>query len=181
MEKGSAETKKIKKIAIIGPESTGKSSLSVQLADYYKTVWVPEYAREYVGNLNRKYTLDDVIKISETQHKQIDEKLKEANKFIFVDTEDVINKIWCDVVFRTCPDVIEHRITNYPFDLYLLLMPDLPWQEDPLRENPDKREHLYSLYKHELENRNLPFSEISGFNEKRLENAVKVIEEYFGG
>ncbi len=179
MEEISAELKSVKKVAVIGPESTSKSSLCAQLAGYYNTVWVSEYAREHVGNLKRKYTLEDILIISETQHKQIEEKLKEANKFIFVDTEDIINKIWCDIVFRTCPEVIEQRITNYPLHFYLLLQPDLPWIEDPLRENPHRREHLYSLYKDEIVKRNLPFAEINGLGEKRFENAIEAIEKYF--
>jgi NadR type nicotinamide-nucleotide adenylyltransferase len=181
MEKRSEKNTGVKKIAVIGPESTGKSTLSEQLANYFGTIWIPEYARKYVGELKRKYTLDDIVKISETQHSEIDEKIKEANKFIFVDTEDIINKIWCDIVFRVCPDVIESRITNYPFDFYLLLKPDLPWIADPLREYPDrdKREHLYELYKQELTGRNLPFAEVSGFDEQRFENALKAVSDYF--
>lgn len=179
MEERSAENRNIKRIAVIGPESTGKTTLSEQLASHFNTVWVPEYAREYIEKLNRKYTLEDIITISETQHRQIEERIKKANKFIFVDTEDIINKIWCDTVFRTCPEVIEHRITGFAFDLYLLLMADLPWIEDPVRENPDKREYLYELYKDELINRNLPFEEISGINEARFQNAKEIIRKKF--
>lgn len=76
----------IKKIAITGPESTGKSLLAEQLARYYNTVYVPEYAREYIDNLNKPYNFDDILKIAKAQLKN--EKLLEtkANKILFCDT-----------------------------------------------------------------------------------------------
>ena len=87
MEKRNEKTgNRSKRIVIIGPESTGKTALCKKLSEYYKTVWVPEYAREYVENLNREYEYKDLIKIAEKQISEFNNDYSNADKFIFFDT-----------------------------------------------------------------------------------------------
>jgi len=135
------------KIAITGPESTGKSVISQQLADHYTTVWVPEYARVYLLQIERSYNYDDILQIAKGQMES--EKAFEpiANGLMFSDTELLVTKIWCEVKFGKCHRWIEDNIWMQDYDLYLLMDIDLPWEYDPMREHPARREFLFNLYK----------------------------------
>lgn len=166
----------IKKIAITGPESTGKSCLAEQLANRFHTIWVPEYAREYLGKATGKYGLDDIVTISHKQFDLINASLNHANELIFSDTEMLVCMIWSEFVFGKVPSEIENAFHKQDFDLYLLCDIDLPWEPDPLREHPDKRAEIFQMYLTALKTNNLPFEIISGIGEHRLERAVQAIE-----
>lgn len=169
----------LKKIAILGPESTGKTELSEKLAKYFNTEWVEEYARTYVATLNRKYTLDDIVIISKKQLEIEREKEKLANQFLFIDTELIIAKVWAEDVFKTCPEFIIQELDKQKYDLYLLTHPDLPWINDGIRENPHRREYFFNIYKNELIFRKFPFIEIKGQGEARIKNAINSIIQHF--
>jgi NadR type nicotinamide-nucleotide adenylyltransferase len=166
----------IRRIAITGPESTGKTWLSKKLAQYFNTVWVEEYAREYLQSNGQDYRFEDIVKIAEGQKKREEALLLKANKMLFSDTEPVVTKIWSEVVFGKCDRRIENEIINNPYDLYLLCYPDLPWEPDPLRENPDNRLELFELYRKELLKHKLNFKIVKGNGEKRFENARRFVE-----
>ena len=168
-----------KRIAITGPESTGKSELAKGLAGRYNTLWVPEYAREYLNKLGRPYEYEDILSIAKGQVSGEEEQLEKAQGFLFVDTEMIVLKIWCEVKYKKCHQWILDQLEKQQYDLYLLPDIDLPWQPDPLREHPDKRKELFDLYLDELKRRNLPFEIVDGFGEQRLANAVKCIEKRF--
>jgi Predicted ATPase/kinase involved in NAD metabolism len=163
------------RIAITGPESTGKSWLAENLAKTYHTTWVPEYAREYLEKLNRPYTYDDILAIAHGQMESEDSALQMADKFLFGDTECMVTKIWCDVKFERCHPWIIKQIEQRPYDLYLLCDIDLPWQPDPQREHPHLRKYLFDLYCTELTDRRLSFGIVKGIGEARLECAVEII------
>ena len=170
---------KTKKIAITGPESTGKSFLSKQLAAYFQTIWVPEFAREYLKELDRPYEENDILIIAKGQLEKENSLLIEAKDYIFCDTEAIVTKIWSEVKYGRCHPWIEKQISIHPYDLYLLCNIDLPWENDPLREHPDKREFLFKLYVKELNKHHLPYTVVSGTGNSRLHNAIKAIEEAF--
>ncbi|MEI6815029.1 MAG: ATP-binding protein [Bacteroidota bacterium] len=171
------EENRILKVAILGAESTGKTTLCKDLANHFDTVWVPEYAREYLANLNRNYTLEDLMEISKQQLIYQRNALDKANKLLFVDTEMIILKVWCDDKFKTCPDFISNELKQQKFDIYLIMANDIAWEYDPLRENPDRRDYLFDIYIKELERINANYRIIGGLGEDRLNNAVKAIEE----
>lgn len=173
------ENSRIIRIALIGPESTAKSTLSESLAEHYKTVWVREYARNYLARLNRKYTVDDIQAIAKEQLRQEQELITQANRFIFVDTELILAKVWCEDLFNICPDWISENIIKNKYDLYLLTFPDIPWEEDPLRENPHRRDILFDWYEKELKKINANYIIIRGVDKYRLENCITAIEETF--
>ncbi len=166
------------RIALIGPESTGKSTLAEALAKYYKTVLVKEYAREYLISINRKYILDDLIVIAKEQVKQEQQLIPKATKFIFIDSELIISKVWCEDVFKICPEWISENIVKQKYDLYLLTSPDFPWEEDSLRENPHRREFFFDWYERELKNINANYVIIKGVGDARLKNCIDVIESF---
>ena len=168
------------KIAITGPESTGKSTLSEKLAHHYKTDFVPEYSRSYLENFVGQYTENDVVEIAKGQHNLIIEEEKKSSKILIADTEIVVCKIWVEYVFKHSNKVIDEILKQQDFDLYLLCDIDLPWVYDPLRENPDidERKELFEIYRNTLEQMKVPFEIVSGDDEVRVNNAIKVIEKY---
>jgi NadR type nicotinamide-nucleotide adenylyltransferase len=172
------EIKNIIRIALIGPESTAKSTLAEALAHHYKTLWIKEYSREYLASLKKKYTLDDVLKISQEQLEQEKRALGNANRFLFADTELIISKVWCEDVFKTCPDWINTHLIEYKYDLYLLTYPDLPWLQDAVRENPERRTFFYDWYERELKAIHADYAVIKGTGEARFNNCITAIENF---
>jgi len=179
MEKRSSN---IIRIAITGPESCGKTTLAKQLAKEYDTVWVPEYAREYLDNLGRDYVYDDLEEIAKGQIRQEFKLMQDANKFIFADTELIVIKIWSLHKYKTCSNFILNAIEENPFDLYLLTYPDLEWEFDPLRELPSEelRKEVFDMYIKELENYGFRYEIIKGRGEERFKNAKAIVEKYLG-
>lgn len=149
------------KVGIIGPESTGKSTLAYYLSRRFNGIFVPEYARTYMEKraLARAYTREDVLRIAKYQ---VDEmrllhNLANDGRIVFFDTELIITKVWMLYKYGDCPGFIDEAIKAFPMDVYLLCYPDLPWQPDPVRENPTIREYLYDWYKDEIENLGIPY------------------------
>jgi NadR type nicotinamide-nucleotide adenylyltransferase len=173
----------MKKVVVIGPESTGKSTLCEQLAKYYHTSWVPEYAREYLLQHGTNYSYDELLTIAKGQAEQEDRYIEKAidSYVLFIDTDQYVMKVWCEFVFGNCHPWILDQITKRKYDLYLLCNIDLPWVEDILREYPDltSRQQLYTIYKNILNNQSVPWIEISGNYDERLEKAVQAVNELF--
>ena len=172
----------LKKIVVIGPESTGKSSLCEQLSRHYNTNWCPEYAREYLLRHGTKYSYDDLLTIAKGQVALEEETIAEAvNKGFtktFIDTDMYVMKVWCEFVFAECHSFILQQIVERQYDLYLLCNVDLPWVKDDLREYPDleSRQILYSIYKDIMVNQDVPWVNISGSIEERFEKAVAAVD-----
>lgn len=184
----------IKKIVVIGPESTGKSTLCQKLAAHYHTLWVPEFAREYLEKNGTEYNYHDLLTIAKGQIDLEEEVSKQllvkgstlvtdhsSLSHLFIDTDMYVMKVWAEFVFNKCHNWILNRIAERKYDLYLLCDIDLPWIEDPLREYPDQkvREKLFYFYKDLLVNQSVPWCDISGNYEERFQKAVKFIENSF--
>ncbi|MBS4044139.1 MAG: ATP-binding protein [Chitinophagaceae bacterium] len=189
----------VKKIVIIGPESTGKSTLCKQLAEHYNTLWCPEFAREYLLEHGTNYTFDDLLTIAKGQivleesyeSKVISQKLKtkiqqeitnKKHPTLFLDTDMIVMKVWCEYVFGKCHDFILEEMKTRKYDLYLLCNIDLPWVRDELREYPDEkpRQELFAIYKNILEHQSTPWQLISGIGNERLQNAIKAVDYFMG-
>lgn len=167
------------KVAILGPESTGKSALAKSLADHYNAPWIPEYAREYVENLTVPYTFEDVCIIAKKQieqEKQYENEIDFNNDCVFFDTELIITKVWLEHKYKVVPQFITERLKEGFFDLYLLCAPDIPWEPDSVRENGDDREFFFHWYKKEIENIGKTFFVINGLGKTRLENAITALD-----
>ena len=170
---------RVKKIAIVGPESTGKSALAQALAEKYKTVWVPEIARSYLENLNRPYNQTDVEIIARLQIEEEDRMMAAANQFLFCDTTLLVIKVWMENAYGSCPKwILESFKTRY-YDLFLLPDIDLEWQPDPLREHPNAREYFKKLYIKELIDLQANYKIISGNGLARTLNGVKAVKSNF--
>ncbi|MEO6406473.1 MAG: ATP-binding protein [Ferruginibacter sp.] len=175
----------IKKIAVIGPESTGKSSLCEQLADHFKTLWVKEYAREYLNTRGNHYKFEDLYFIALGQLKNEDEALsqlknlnnKQDDNRLFIDTDLYVLKVWSEFVFNKCDNHILKTISKRPYDMYLLCDIDLPWVPDELREYPDlePRKKLFHHYKDCMVQQHVPWAIISGDYDSRLSKAIELV------
>jgi len=183
--------KPIQKIVVLGPESTGKSSLCAALAVHYQTIWTPEYARQFLSEQGTKYTYADLLTIAKGQIKNEDRSIElldqknednqgqaTTNKLI-LDTDMYVMKVWCEYVFNNCHHYILEQINHRSYDLYLLCDIDLPWTADEMREYPDAgpRLELFTLYKELLINQKTPWGIVSGTGNQRTENAIKLIDQ----
>lgn len=168
------------KIAITGPESTGKSTLAEALAKYFRTEYIPEYSRTYLENFEGRYSEDDVVEIAKGQHKLIVEKKEYSQNILIADTEIIVCKIWVEYVFKHSNATIDNILKEQDFDLYLLCDIDLPWTYDPLRENPnpEERKELFEIYRNTLTEMNLPFEIVRGNDEERISNAINIIKKH---
>lgn len=167
----------IKRIAITGPESTGKTWLTEKLAAYYKTGMVEEFSREYFHDKKYEYILDDLIAIAENQLSNENKIASLSKDIIFCDTDLLSIKVWAKVVFDKVPQWIENQLKNHKYDLYLLCFPDLMWQPDPLRSNPHNRQYIYSLFVDELEQNDFNYKVVKGIDDQRLKNAINFVDE----
>lgn len=177
-----APATQVKLVVITGPECTGKSTLSQQLATHYNTVFVPEYARHFIENLCRPYTYEDVLHIAEVQRSQARELVGKARGVLFLDTYLIITKVWFDVVFGRHPSWIDEELSHDIISLYLLCDTSIPWQADPVRENGGiMREKLYLMYKDELDKLGCHYSVISGLGQQRLNLAANAVDQLLKG
>ena len=175
----------IKKIVVIGPESTGKSTLCKQLAEHFKTGWVQEYAREFLETYGTAYDFNDLYKIAEGQIQHEEDAVFNSqptthnSQLLFVDTDLYVIKVWSEFVFNKCDNRILTHIANRKYDLYLLCNTDVPWVKDSLREYPDlkTREKLFEYYKDAMLNQHVPWIEVKGNYEERLAMAIDAVNE----
>lgn len=167
----------IKKVAIIGPECTGKSDLSEYLAREFNTVWVEEFARQYIQDLPRPYDPDDLPIIAKGQLALEDSMVPKANRVIFCDTNLYVIKVWSTFKYGFCDPEILEAIASRRYDLYLLTYIDIPWISDPQREHPDQREELYSIYLEEMKNQPVPYIEVKGEREARRKLAKESVQK----
>lgn len=165
------------KIAVVGPESTGKSTMAKYLAKALGTVCVPEYARYYCKNLNNQYTLQDEVNMFYGQV-ALEEALtaSASNGLLVCDTTILTVKIWSDHLFGHTPKEVTEEIKSRKYDLYLLMDIDLPWEDDPLRDFPTERAHFMQVWKDELHAIQAHYEIISGLDEARLQNGLNAVK-----
>ena len=169
--------KKIK-IVITGAESVGKSTLANELAEYYKTIYVPEFARQYVENLNKPYTYEDLVFIAKKQISLETEYLKKVDKILFVDTSLIVTKIWFKVVFNKSPKWLDKKIFETKADIYLLCNNDVKWEQDNVRENGGiMRDKLFEMYLNEFKKLGAKYFIIKEKGNKRTKNAISYVNE----
>ena len=173
---------KMLKIVVIGPESTGKSTLCESLSQHFETDWCREYARAFLLQHGTNYTFDDLLKVAEGQLRSEDDCVlqmqSENRSIVFIDTDMYVMKIWSEFVFGKCHPFILNEIIHRKYDGYLLCKPDLPWVKDELREYPDvkTRELLYHHYKDLLVNQSTPWFEVCGVDPKRTGSAIEWVK-----
>jgi NadR type nicotinamide-nucleotide adenylyltransferase len=169
----------IRKIAIVGAESTGKTWLCEKLAAHFSTVWVPEYAREYFNDSDvYNYTLNDLEIIAKKQLQMEEELIKKADRFLFCDTTLITLKIWAELEFETTPGYITSNLNKSKYSHYFITDNQIPWVADKLRENKHSRELLFEMNEYEVKKSGVQYSIISGSDQQRLENAIAIIDKF---
>ena len=170
------------KVVLFGPESTGKTTLSQQLADHYKTVWVPEYAREY---LQEKWDREqktcepkDLLPIAYGQMSLENSLAKKANKLLVCDTDLLETKVYSEAYYLSyCDPVLEEYALKNSYDLYLLTYIDIPWVKDDLRDKPDEREKMFAYFYETLKKYDRNFVTLKGNKQERLQSAIQHIDK----
>jgi len=173
--------KKLKKIVITGPESTGKTTLIDYLSEKFSMPYYYEFAREYIENLNREYTFEDVENIAKKQISILKKSNYSVNeKCVFFDTGLIITKVWFQEVFNRVPFYVEEAIKEIKIDLYLLCYPDIKWVPDAVRENGgEKRLSLFNKYKEELEKNSFKYLIIKGYERERFLSAQEYLSSAY--
>lgn len=170
----------MRKIVITGPESSGKTTLAKSLAQHYTADWVPEYSRTYLTQISRPYVYEDLLKIAKGQLDREQTYDKGDNSYLFCDTSMLVMKVWSIVRFQKVDPWIVKQLKSPDYCFYLLCSPDIPWEYDPLRENPEDRPRLFNIYLNTLKTLKLPYAIIEGIEqEKRLKTAVETLKRHF--
>jgi len=168
------------KIALFGPESTGKTTLAKQLAEYYETEWVPEFARDYLQEKweeNKHICVaDDMMPIAYGQTALENQKLASANKYLFCDTNLMVTKVFSEMYYGFCDPLLNEAALKHEYDLFFLTDIDVPWEKDDIRDTPEGRETVFSVFKQTLIDTKKPFITLSGDKESRLKKAISIID-----
>ena len=164
------------RVAIVGPESTGKTFLAQKLAAHFNTHWVPEYAREYLDKTGGKYRQSDLLEIARGQINLEDRLANKSQNLLFCDTNLLVIKIWSEHKYKNCHPWILQQLVRRKYHLHFLCDVDLPWIEDPLREHPDLRTYFFEKYRTELTDLQVPFHVISGSETVRFNMAVNAVD-----
>lgn len=174
----------IKKVAIIGPESTGKSELTKQLAAHFHTFYAEEFAREYLKTNGTNYTFDNLWEIAIGQMQGEDNAMNLCRTYgkniFFSDTDMNVIKVWSEFVFNACDNRVLQQIVARNYDFYLLCDTDLPWIKDELREYPDykTRKKLFHYYHDLLIHQQAPWGIVRGQGSARTQNAIDLVRRY---
>lgn len=167
------------KIAVVGPESTGKSEMAEYLAQELDTFFVPEYARYYCEDLHGNYTLQDEMNMFYGQLALEDSLLSVVRQpLIICDTTFLTVKVWSDHLFGYTPERVLEELSERVYHHYLLMDIDLPWEDDPLRDFPDKREHFMKVWKEELNRLEASFDIISGTGVRRFQAGLSSVRSF---
>ncbi len=170
------------KIVLFGPESTGKTTLSNQLARHYHTVWAPEFAREYLqdkwNNERKTCEASDLIPIAKGQMKLENTLAKKADKILICDTDLLETKVYSEEYYGGFVDPFLDKAANEnTYDLYLLTYIDTPWEEDDLRDRPELRKEMFNAFEKALKTHNRPYILLKGDKETRLKKAIAAIDK----
>lgn len=166
------------RVCIFGPESTGKSTLTKQLAAHYQTAFVPEYARTHLEPKRGHIVKEDMIHIARGHAALEDAAAYQANRILFSDTDLLTTTLWSHKLFDQCDPWIEAQAMARPHDLYLLMDVDLPWVQDDIRYYPEERASFFEACKQLLEQHNRPYVIISGQGPQRLRAAIDAVDTF---
>lgn len=169
------------KIAVVGPESSGKTELCRSLAEHFQEPWVREFAREYLLMQNGKYNQSDLWQIAKGQLALEAQATSKANNFLFCDTTLLVIKIWSQYKYGSIQPEVSAHYSTADYDLHLLLRPDIEYKDDPLRENPsiEERNELFEIYRQHLIQDKANYAVVEGKGNERLKSALKILHSHF--
>ncbi|MFY0651540.1 MAG: ATP-binding protein [Cyclobacteriaceae bacterium] len=165
------------KIAIIGPESSGKTTLAHELALHYKCGFVEEHARSYLKSINRHYTFDDILEICRKQKEMEELAFRQTDSILICDSTALTCQIWCEDKFQIANPEIDLQVKKDSYEMILLCKPDIEWEPDPQREDENRRDHLFDVYQNKLLELGREFKVIEGIGNKRTKMAIMFVDQ----
>lgn len=169
----------VRKVCIVGGESTGKTTLAQELASHYQTNACLEYARDFLIQHNNKLEYDDMLHIARTQWEREEILRQSANRFLICDTTALVTELWSNHYFNKCAPEIKDIGACYKCSFHLITAPDIPWVEDELRDTPHGRTCFYRQFLNVCAERKYPHAVITGSGADRLKNAISAIDGFF--
>lgn len=169
----------MRRIVITGPESSGKTTLALDLALRLDGAYVPEVAREFLEELGRPYEEHDLLAIARAQleREELVSRTEIGTELLICDTDLITIRIWSEEKYGHCDPWIEQHTRERAYDLWLLCSPDMPWEPDPLRENPHDRDRLFGVYEDMLKWLERPYLIMQGDRGRRLAEASKAVAD----
>jgi nicotinamide riboside kinase len=170
------------RIAITGPECCGKSTLCNWLSErIFDARVVKEYAREYLQKKGKNYVYskDDVLLIARRTSELLAKAFKSNSDALIVDTDFYVLDIWWRERYGESNEEIAMMKETYDFDLYLVCRPDIPWVNDPLRENEEDRDRLFAIYMEDLFNDGKTVEVVKGSGDERMQEVLDKILRRF--
>lgn len=165
-------------IALVGPESTGKTTLANRLAEHLNAPLVEEFAREYLSGRNGTYSQQDLVAIAEGQFRKEQEALRSGSPIVICDTDLTVIKVWSEAKYSNTDPQIHDLLQQQPQRLFLLARPDIPWVPDPLRESPHDREVLFTQYERLLKEMDADYAVVEGDGDGRWEKVLEAISSF---
>lgn len=165
----------MRKIAVVGAESSGKTTLARDLALALGGAYVPEFARTFLEARGPAYEQRDLLTIARGQAEAEDHASRTATGPVICDTDLITIRIWSEEKYGRCDPWILRQSEERPYDHWLLCAPDIPWEPDPLRENPHDRDRLFAIYERLLRDLSKPFTVVRGTPDERRDRAIAVI------
>ena len=169
-------------IAIVGPECSGKTTLIEALAHHYRCAWVKEFARAALEEDGPEYAEEDLLAFAQGQLLALGEGIALAKRtpppLVFCDTDIITIRIWSEDVFGRCHPLIDQLAKQVAFDHWFLCKPDMPWEADPLRENPHDRDRLFVVYENMLNTLGKPYTVMQGGLAQRMRAATALVDQF---
>lgn len=169
-----------RRVTVTGAESTGKTWLAQRLARHFQTVWVPEFAREYLVQKAAPLDASDVEPIARGQMNSEDAVVRRAHTLAILDTDLVSTVVYAKHYYGTCPAWVEHSARKRLADLYLLCDIDVPWVADPARDRPGARHEIHAAFAQHLERYGARYVLVRGAWEQREAGAVGAVDALLG-
>jgi nicotinamide riboside kinase len=167
--------KESRNIVVTGPESSGKTTLFEQLKTLSGFNFISEYSRTYIDKINRPYHYNDILEIAKFYVKEV-ETARINKRSVISDTDLLTLLVWCEYKYDKCHPFIIDKLDKNPPDLYLVCSPNIPWEYDPQRENPNNRVELFDIYLKKINELGIDFEIIEGNNSKRLIQAKNILQ-----
>lgn len=168
-----------KRICIVGAESTGKTTLAIDLAKHYQTCWVPEYGRTYTeGRIYTKqesWESSEFTHIAHMQNAFEDALAKVANRILICDTDAFATGIWHEKYLGSVSDEVKKLYKNRQYDLYIVTDPQTPYAKDDIRVGEDSRAWMHNRFITELEKAGKNYVVVKGGREERLRKCIEMI------